>query len=543
MEKPQFVIIALGIMTLFSGGCEKNLDARKNTSHVRFKAETEGNYYFWQSGDVVSIADNHGGIAMYSSKSSGYSVSLEYVSGNRLHEGPGVVYRASFPPSSNPGEISFCQELSADGAVKGRPMSARSSGTVLRFSPHGGCVRVGFTGEPVAEAVVETGLGTFHLKVPSGLSEGLFWMPDGENHIGKLWFVTVTRKTGCSDIDRTISVGVDTDAAVLSADTSSAVPSDVNLTSSTRTANCYISATHKSVRFYARCKGNGGMLKEDLSPVHAGIVWRDTSVSEALCDGTYIYLNTGEKAGNAVVAAMDDSGKVIWSWHLWVTDEVIKAVDAAGMSVMDRDLGALSADAGSPLSRGLKYQWGRKDPLREDSGVSAHSTMEAAITHPGLFFTGNPEKAYDWIEGNEAGLWDAVSKTLNDPCPPGWIVPEGGGHGVSSNTKKVSVPIVKGLWNTLLSTTVPLWINQAWKAASATTSAGIEPVPGLWFPASGYLSPEDGSLRFENSAGSCWTSECIGEYAYCFTYSEGGYLSPSSWSCKAAGRSVRCVKE
>ena len=79
--------------------------------------------------------------------------------------------------------------------------------------------------------------------------------------------------------------------------------------------------------------------------------------------------------GNAVVAACDADGAILWSWHLWLTSADLEgslhryALPYEGLgaaAVMDRNLGALAAawlGADNASSYGMFYQWGRKDPF------------------------------------------------------------------------------------------------------------------------------------------------------------------------------------
>ncbi|WP_147625832.1 hypothetical protein [Alistipes provencensis] len=78
----------------------------------------------------------------------------------------------------------------------------------------------------------------------------------------------------------------------------------------------------------------------------------------------YILVLPGTMSGNAVVAATDAAGKILWSWHLWVTTYS----PDTNQGWMDRHLGAManSKEAGS-AAFGLLYQWGRKDPFPSTS--------------------------------------------------------------------------------------------------------------------------------------------------------------------------------
>ena len=150
------------------------------------------------------------------------------------------------------------------------------------------------------------------------------------------------------------------------------------------TANCYIAPTQTALKFRADVKGNGenrdnsryvptyGVKIEGAS--YADVVWEATYDGDktrsvriiekepVYADG-YVYLSTGDIEGNALVAVYDGGGKLLWSWHLWVTDADIELSEANGLQWMDRNLGALTADMDNIANRGMIYQWGRKEPF------------------------------------------------------------------------------------------------------------------------------------------------------------------------------------
>ena len=216
-------------------------------------------------------------------------------------------------------------------------------------------------------------------------------------------------------------------------------------------------------------------------PAIAAILWESFGTSETpdYCalikevryDGEYIKFQTADtfKEGNAVIAVMDVNSNILWSWHIWLTDQPKGQVyyNNAG-TMMDRNLGATSAtpsDVGVE-EFGLFYQWGRKDPFlgfapiydesteseseseqeyHYDSRPEAKSTItwpsavssnyscgtiEYAIAHPTTFITEN-DKNYDWYysySGTDNTRWTTSEKdkSIYDPCPPGWRVPNGG---------------------------------------------------------------------------------------------------------------------
>ena len=149
--------------------------------------------------------------------------------------------------------------------------------------------------------------------------------------------------------------------------------------------------------------------------------------------------------GNALVAAKDAAGKILWSWHIWVPATPIVTANFGGImgvDLMDRNLGALVAAEAtsaevSPTSYGMLYQWGRKDPFTAAgtfkgsdpatyAGVPEEMApgqilLEESIANPRLL--GHINNG-DWclVPNNE--FWADADKTVYDPCPPGYRVPK-----------------------------------------------------------------------------------------------------------------------
>ena len=231
--------------------------------------------------------------------------------------------------------------------------------------------------------------------------------------------------------------------------TSSIPTAGANDLSETETANCYIVSSPGTYCFKAT-KGNTSETLNTIDSVELlWESWNTTEIVEAnsVISGVdfekgkiYFSVSEGYHPGNAVIAAKNDMGAIIWSWHIWVPETSIET-DLYGLSrrmTMDRNLGALvaaSPDGTSAKSVGLVYQWGRKDPF---VGIGDFSTEEAAYVsgearslYGGAMTTSktvkNPTVFADF-EGN----WNAVSsseeywstsKTMYDPCPPGYRVP------------------------------------------------------------------------------------------------------------------------
>lgn len=152
------------------------------------------------------------------------------------------------------------------------------------------------------------------------------------------------------------------------------------------TANSYIAHTNASFRFDASVKGNGaddgntfyigyhGL--EITEAAYADLAWESTfdadkTRSTKIISGApvysqeeqAVYFSTGEIQGNAVISVHDAEGEILWSWHIWVSDEPVKTSRGNGLEWMDRNLGALNNDPEDMANRGMLYQWGRKDPF------------------------------------------------------------------------------------------------------------------------------------------------------------------------------------
>ena len=87
-----------------------------------------------------------------------------------------------------------------------------------------------------------------------------------------------------------------------------------------------------------------------------------------------IHFTTGDMEGNALIALCNADGDILWSWHIWFTDDPRgqEYYNNAG-TMMDRNLGATSATPGDVGALGLLYQWGRKDPFLGSSSIHYES--------------------------------------------------------------------------------------------------------------------------------------------------------------------------
>ena len=237
----------------------------------------------------------------------------------------------------------------------------------------------------------------------------------------------------------------------------------------------------------------GPWITSSGTPADACLVWSDGfyMVEDVHLDGDYLVFTINPEymqQANAVVAVRDGQERIMWSWHIWVTDRPLADVyhlqdgidgslDAYGMMKCNlgwvdgkevyynsRDLNFEFTQDYSGLQSTLKvhqagaafdykdvgstyYQWGRKDPLvalRNWSNVKAsdyrlHETSDpeykykvgtgsvslgTAIQNPNIFYTRG--STTNWLSSDISSLWDASTT----------------GGGESDRDKKTSVKTI-----------------------------------------------------------------------------------------------------
>ena len=343
---------------------------------------------------------------------------------------------------------------------------------------------------------------------------------------------------------------------------SSVLPA-VNL-SEEGTANSYI-VSQKGTYKFSTVKGNSS--ESVGAVVSAEVLWETFGtdvtpnvgdlVKNAVYSDGYITFQTADtfKEGNAVIAAKDSDGTILWSWHIWLTDEPQgqEYYNNAG-TMMDRNLGATSATPGDVGALGLLYQWGRKDPFLGSSSISSlirakstvtwpsyvksnssNGTIEYATVHPTTFITYNSSNK-DWYYTGSSSTDDTrwttsnSNKSIYDPCPVGWRVPDGGDNGVWSKALGTSSFFI----DESLCYSTNKGMNFSGKFGSDYT---------IWYNALRYLNYDDGSLDDVDNRGYYWSASPHSFNAYCLSFSYNGYVNPSNYSYRADGLSVRCLQE
>ena len=253
----------------------------------------------------------------------------------------------------------------------------------------------------------------------------------------------------------------------------------------------------------------------------------------------YVRFSTPEnfRDGNALIAAKNSKGAILWSWHIWCAEEGWKEqiyYNDAG-TMMDRNLGATSATPGEIGTIGLLYQWGRKDPFM---GASSFSSSASLALSTGTWSTAsggsialaeaNPMTFYTYTRLSN-GSWSS-EKTAYDPCPKGWRVPDGG---------------VNGLWAKAMMKTESFSDGslKAEKGLNFANTMGEDET--IYYPLSGYLLDYKLELSGVGGQGYCWSCspDVISDWACNLTYSGYGSIYPVGGANRACAHSVRCCKE
>lgn len=233
--------------------------------------------------------------------------------------------------------------------------------------------------------------------------------------------------------------------------------------------------------------GTGTDAGMGLTVASVELLWQSASglISAVGVDGDYLTFTVGTfTPGNALIAIKDDSGNIMWSWHIWTTNETYTNLTEIDTGVHIDQNGNPAPYRVAPKCLGWVptndngggfapyYQWGRKDPLGPlyDKGTSTRKSIynidNTDITPSETYLTStssgfqvttssasianiirNPTRYYCKVDRRENypsnshyfndyyNFWDSKSnvknynrisatiKTVYDPCPPGFCVP------------------------------------------------------------------------------------------------------------------------
>lgn len=252
----------------------------------------------------------------------------------------------------------------------------------------------------------------------------------------------------------------------------------------------------------------------------------------------YVLVMPGSAEGNAVVAIKKPGSEILWSWHIWVTDYTPVAIGTNGF--MDRNLGAIGNIPGQVGTKGLLYQWGRKDAfpgssntnpnaeptLYNASGTTSITKTKVAVANNLANAIANPATFYydgnnlDWYcsgsgTRNDALWGQGLTKTVYDPCPAGWHVPK------------------NGVWDGLSLSSFK-WEN------NGRTNDNV----GGFYPVPGYRNATNAGLVQVGTNGYYWSATPNGAFGYFMNFNNSSLITSNNNAFgRANGFSLRCVKE
>lgn len=246
--------------------------------------------------------------------------------------------------------------------------------------------------------------------------------------------------------------------------------------SESQTANCYMVTAPGYYKFNASIRGNGvshmwpyggtSMLyindgmSVDINPAKVDLLWWQgdftevTNTAEDLQNLMRIeILNDGKvdedgyvtfyidqlHAGNAILAAYDEDGVILWTWHIWMILDRPEDVNSGKRTLQDRFLGATQApvigngtlsfldyngnestsDEALWATFGFYYQWGRKDPI---VGAPVGASADENPANAAETLASSPY----WLKDYTTGEWSlqttiprhvkvAISESVKEP--------------------------------------------------------------------------------------------------------------------------------
>lgn len=342
------------------------------------------------------------------------------------------------------------------------------------------------------------------------------------------------------------------------------------------------------------------------TPAKAELVWQD--VMDLVTDIKYNAGSNGGnisfkvdrfsiQQGNAVIAIKDASNNVLWSWHIWVTDEnidnVIEVTNYQNVkyNIMPVNLGWCDDDVTTYAERSCKvrftagdaskevtirqvsasitirgnhpyYQWGRKDPLRPSNGLAntnktwydkngtssqsnpATENFSAGVTCI-MNYILKPDVMQNQVSGDNAyaNLWsvDNTVYTANDnPVVKTVYDPSPVGFKLPPGN------VFTGFTTTGGSTSTSSEINGTWSSSSLkgwnfyTDSSKSKTI---FFPASGYRSYSYGGAYGVGGYGYCWSAVPGNQSSGRYLGFSSSSVYPLNYYTRAFGLGVRSSQE
>lgn len=320
------------------------------------------------------------------------------------------------------------------------------------------------------------------------------------------------------------------------------------------TANCYIT-TEAGEYFFTPTKGSTSEAVDGIAS--AEVFWETVNTAEAPEVGTVvsaasykdgkIWFTVTETKGNAVLAARDAAGDIVWSWHIMNTLEPVNEVTlSTGVVAMDRNLGALALTG--DLSYGMIYEWGRKDPFPNGVVLEDGTTTRCKATRTLNSVNSNFHDLGVFVNGDEglaqALVWGTIENTIKEPDI--WVKGPGNGKGWDWYFYTDDGPTVEDMdarWGLGVEKTMYDPCPAGYKVPS---KEDFELLAADELPLVGRATANGFGFNMAPGKGATyWVSSVLGEFkidGYGFNVAANGTASMATNVARNCGAGIRCVK-
>ena len=344
---------------------------------------------------------------------------------------------------------------------------------------------------------------------------------------------------------------------------------------------------------------------DNCSASTASVVWQETSgmISGVSIEGSsqekgdydadnvrylkFTILSSKICQSNAIIAIKDAGGSVIWSWHIWTTndpellsDDIVLFnrssvkydvfplnclgwVDSniyPGKGDVTVELeqvtsgNTISVSISQPhvnsQSNGVYYQFGRKDPMprantltgftKTQCGATGEKSLSDGIKNPGVLYY-FPNDNTEWSTPTYYNLWTGklcdtnnlyeqggdIIKTIYDPSPVGYMIPASNAFSAFSDSDSIrhhGNPNIEGDY------------NFGWYFITNNNNQTV------FFASAGYRDHKDGTVKDTGVGGLYWTANVVAGNGFHLAFNKDS--ATPAWSDKRSRCfSVRPVKE
>ena len=269
--------------------------------------------------------------------------------------------------------------------------------------------------------------------------------------------------------------------------------------------------------------------------------------------------NIPETGANAVIGVRDGNGSIAWSWHIWIWNQInhpleeLEIINHEGnnYNILNYNLGS-KYDSTEHLINWF-YQWGRKDPMLLPESYNSNkdhayygttsfsiepcaASVAESIKNPCTFYKYDRDSNNNWVQLNYYyNFWDAtcssegatekvIVKTIYDPCPRGFTVPNARVFTGFTSTGAKQFNVIGSFAN-------------GWYFKKNENDSS-----GAFFPASGCRLNSSGGLANVGINGYYWSAG-VGSATYAYNlYFDSGNVNPLYYYNRARAFPVRPVK-